>query len=351
MEGEFEGLNFNGIKKLFNLQHSKSSILKAESEGRIPNAHRIPIGKTSRCQRVWDYHQICKIGEKYGFLKNPSTPSVVTIFSTKGGILKSTISLNIARLHALHNIKTILIDLDPQADSSRNLGLEIDEDHIEDLYEVDKLLGGISGLYDLKRGDVEIEDIIQETDLPTLHLIPATTELIPLMEILNSEVRREYWIKEFLVKPLVEMGYELIIFDLAPSWNIYTSNAIAATDLLVSPLETKIAHYRNHKSFIEHLNKFLKKMNLEKRLDTLFVPVKTSSTRKLSIQIKQYYYNNVPGCSLASIRESIVGEESVAKKLSVIEYAHNKSLTEDIRELLAEINTKICSQNSKEKIH
>ncbi len=52
MQEEIEGLNFKGIKNLFNLSQTKSAILKAESEGRLPEAHRIKIGNTERTQRV-----------------------------------------------------------------------------------------------------------------------------------------------------------------------------------------------------------------------------------------------------------------------------------------------------------
>ena len=150
-----EGLNFKGIKNLFNLEQTKTAILKAESEGRIPLAHRVQIGKSNRKQRIWDYNQISKIGENYGFLKKPIGPKVVTVFSTKGGILKSTLALNIARAHALHNIKTMVIDLDPQCDSSRNLGLEVSEESVDSLEEAYQMLGEISGLFDLKKIEKE----------------------------------------------------------------------------------------------------------------------------------------------------------------------------------------------------
>lgn len=341
IEQQVEGLNFKGIKNLFNLTHTKSAILKAESEGRIPEAHRLPVGENGRVQRIWDYSQISRIGELYGFLKKPSRPYVIANFSTKGGILKSTIALNIARTHALHNIKTIVIDLDPQGDSSRNLGLDISEESVDSLEEANEILGGINGLFDLKQGSAKLTDLIQDTDIPTLQFIPATSELIALMDLLNSEVRREYWLKDFVVRPLQQMGYELVIIDLAPSWSIYTSNALTAADLLISPLETKIAHWRNHQAFIQQLEKFIDKMKLKEQLDKIFIPVKTSGTRKLSTQIKQYYHNNVKNCSPCSIRESIVGEEAVAKRLSVIEYANNNTLSEDFREFLIELNSKI----------
>ena len=236
----------------------------------------------------------------------------------------------------------MVVDLDPQGDCSKNLGLDLSEDSFEDLEEVDKKLEGIGGLFDIKASRATIDDILQPTDLPTLQFIPANSELIPLMELIGTEVRREYWLKENIIEPLKARGYELIILDLAPSWSLYTSNALAASNLLVSPMECKIAHYRNIKEFIHYLNGFIQKMDISNQLQTLFVPVKTSATRKLSMQIKQYYHNAIAGCSHGSIRESVTGEEAVANRVSVIEYAHKSTLAEEIKELMIEINSKMA---------
>ena len=234
MENATEGLNFTGVKKLFNIKQTKTAIFKAEEDGKIPKATRVSSGKGWRGQRIWNYNQIAYIGEKYGFLKKPIDPKVITVFSTKGGVLKSTLSLNIARMHALHNIKTIVIDLDPQGDSTRNLGLDISEDNIDNLDEVDEMLGRIKSLYDYFQKSEKLEKIIFKTELPTLDFIPSSPAIIPLIEILNTQTRREYQFKEKLVKPLKKLGYDLIIFDNAPSWSIFATNSIACTDVLVS---------------------------------------------------------------------------------------------------------------------
>jgi ATP-dependent protease HslVU (ClpYQ) ATPase subunit len=105
---------------------------------------------------------------------------------------------------------------------------------------------------------------------------------------------------------------------------------------LVSPLECRIAHYRNIKEFINQLDRFSKKMRLGE-LNRLFVPTKVSHHRKISVQIRDFYRENIEGCTKSSIRESIVGEEAVANRLSFIE-SSNKVVSDDIREFLIELN-------------
>jgi chromosome partitioning protein len=334
------GLKYRDIQRIFNTEVTKMALLKAESDGRIPKADRISYGKSSITHRIWPLESVSIIGEKYGFLEKPTSPSTICVFSTKGGVLKSTISLNIARMYALHNIKTCVIDLDPQGDTSRNLGFSIPEDEIEDLTDVDKYENEIENLASFFHKKSKLEDIIQNTELPTLDVILSSSALIPLMDSLNAVVRREYWIKENVINNLYKMGYDLVIIDLAPSWNIYTSNSITAASLLVSPLECKIAHYRNCKEFNNQLTRFCETMKItdQKRI---FIPTRVSSQRKVSVQIRQFYASNIPDCSMVSIRESVFGEEAIATRKSILEYCPTKTVAEDMREFLVEVNQKL----------
>lgn len=330
---------FRDIKYIYNTEVTKQALLKAEKEGRIPESQRVQYGNSSIQQRTWTIKDLPFIGEKYGFLNKPSKHATIAIYASKGGVLKSSTTLNIARMYALHNVKTCVIDLDPQADSSRNLGFDIPEESVSKLSELDNYYEGIQSLSDLYNKKTELKDIIQSTEIPTLDAVLATAELIPLMDKLNSELRREYWLKDNVIIPLQEMGYEMIIMDLAPSWSIYTTNAIVASDILLSPLECRIAHYRNSKQFIGQIENFSKSMKL-KSLRTAFIPTKVSHSRKISMQIRQFYASNITGCFLSAIRDSVIGEEAIAQRMSAIEYS-NKSIAEDIRAFLIELDSLI----------
>jgi len=101
------------ILEIFGSTAERDGILRAEKDGSLPKASRqagsIPT-------RVWDAEQLPKFGEKYGFLPKMHRPFVLTVFTSKGGVLKTTIALNIARMAALHNIRTLVIGLDLQCD-------------------------------------------------------------------------------------------------------------------------------------------------------------------------------------------------------------------------------------------
>ena len=127
--------------------------------------------------REWGMDQIPLLGERYGFLKAPSMPLSVSVFTTKGGVLKTTLALNIARMAALHNIKTCVVGLDIQGDITSALGLDVEPDDDDDLQLSLKKLNERKGLHDVFSGGMDIEDVITCTDVPTLWAIPETPEL------------------------------------------------------------------------------------------------------------------------------------------------------------------------------
>lgn len=280
-----------------------------------------------------DSQDIEKFTQHFGYLKSSRPAQVITCFVTKGGVLKTTLSLNLARLLAMHGIRTLVIGLDLQADVTSALGYDL-ADHNTELKDILRSIDSTRGLYDYAQGDVGLEDIIVKTDLPALDLIPETPELMSLEQQLISRARREFWLKEKVVEPL-KQRYEVIILDCSPNWNQLITNALTATDLLISPIECKINNYRNLKMFIALMNQF--KSDLELKFKHLYVPTRLSATRKLSKEIFSWYQENVPGCSPISVRESLDGEEATAMHLSIPEFAPDSLAAVEMRELVKHI--------------
>ena len=82
------GLKYKDIQKIFNPEVTKMALLKAESDGRIPQAKRVNYGKSSVTHRIWPLESVSIIGEKYGFLQKPTTPSTICVFLLKEASLK-----------------------------------------------------------------------------------------------------------------------------------------------------------------------------------------------------------------------------------------------------------------------
>jgi chromosome partitioning protein len=320
------------VLSIFGAEIGRSALLKAESSGAIPEPGRQETGAVRR--RSWSIDDLPAIGERYGFLKKPASPVVLTTFTTKGGVLKTTLALNIARMAALHNIRTCVVGLDLQGDISASLGLNVDIEESESMSDAIEKISSPRGLFDFMEGEVELEALIMDTDIPTLKFIPETPELVQLEQAITLRDRREYWLKEKVVSALTK-NFDLVIIDCSPNWNRLVTNALVASDLLVSPLECKINNFRNFSVFRQFLTKFRDEMRL--KFTTVFVPTRFSANRKLSTEIRNWYLTNAEGCIHDAIRESTGGEEATAMRLSLPEYAPTTLQADEVRNVLSQV--------------
>lgn len=311
-------------------------ILGLEESGDIPESIKFRSGALFK--KGWNFSDLPQIGQHIGYFKKFKSPVSVCVFTTKGGVLKSTLALNLARTAALHNLRTCVVGLDIQGDITNALGYECDLEDDGDIDEIIRKLNNTKGLADFFNGAARIEDIIVQADLPNLFLIPETPELVAMNDSLSNINRREFWIKEKLIDHL-KNHFDFIVMDCSPNWNKLTTNALVACDVLVSPLECKINNFRNFKVFKHFLSEFKADMRLN--FDTIFVPTKYSPTKKLSMEIKKWYQEKVAGCVDHGIKESVMMEESTALYKSAMEHAGGNKLTDEMISLLSEIHHRI----------
>ena len=323
---------YRKISQIFAHDISKKDYDNAVSKGQIPS----PVQKRQGNGVKYGHFlkDLPQIGQSWGFLKPFSSPAVYAVFTTKGGVLKTTLSLNLARTSALHNIKTCVIGLDMQGDITTALGHNADLEDCEDIQEVITKLNGTKGLADVFNGTARLKDVILPTELPSLFYIPETPELVAFNESVSNINRREYWLKEKIIDPLKE-DFDVIIMDCSPNWNRLITNALVSCDALISPLECKINNFRNFRVFKHFLSEFKQEMKLN--FDNIFVPTRYGTSKKLTLEIRQWYESNVEGCTQHGIRESVSGEEATALRASMPEHVPTKAVAQEIRDLLKEI--------------
>ena len=321
------------VINLFGMEVNRNSIIQAEKAGNIPTSVRQQRGSIRA--RAWETQDLPAIGERYGFLCRLAAPTAMAVFSTKGGVLKTTLALNIARMAALHNIRTCVIGLDIQGDITKAMGCYPEPDENSDLASAMEQMGEFLSLVDVFHDKAPLERTVLPTpELPTLSLIPETSALAALDVGLTPRPRREYWLRDNVVEPLKE-HFDLIVMDCSPSWSQITSNALVACDVLVSPLETKINHFRNYPDFVNFLTEFERVMGLN--YEKIAVPTRFVSTRKLCVDIRNWYLANATGCTAGVMRESITGEEAMSLCLSFPEHAPTSVAANEMRDLLREI--------------
>ncbi len=156
----------------------------------------------------------------------PHDPQIIAIANQKGGVGKTTTSINLAAALAEIGQKVLVVDLDPQGNASTGLGIEV----------ADRTLT----TYELLVEDVALRDVILKTDVPNLSIIPATVDLSSADIDLISNKKRSYLLKEALRQPeMADFGLDFILIDCPPSLNLLTVNAMVAAHSILVPLQSE----------------------------------------------------------------------------------------------------------------
>ena len=337
-----KGFTAAQIAKMFRVETSRQSMFKKEASGGIPTAARVMRGKIAT--RAWAFEQLPEIGERMGYLKKPLSPTVISVFSLKGGTGKSSLAFQMARTYALHNIKTLVIGLDAQESITQTLRRTVPISADSDSFEEP------NGIYQYLTANTPLESLIQQTDLATLDFIPETIELSILDIWLNQQKRKEYILKEKVVNPLFkDFGYDLIIFDCNPAWNATVTSALTASDTLISPLGADINSLKATRIFTELLADFQEDMKHD--FNTFFIVPTMLEPNKLSQNVLARYridYESL--CTVGSIRRAIVVQESNLLGKSLLETAYDSPAYDDFVGVMKEISESIQAavvQNTK----
>lgn len=146
---------------------------------------------------------------------------IIAIANQKGGVGKTTTSINLSATMGILEKKILLIDADPQANATSGLG--VDTDSVE------------FGSYQLLEHTMPAEKVIISTDSPNVDLIPAHIDLVAIEIELVDKERREYMLKQSLES--IKNSYDYIFIDCAPSLGLLTLNALTSADSVIIPIQ------------------------------------------------------------------------------------------------------------------
>ncbi len=147
---------------------------------------------------------------------------VIAIANQKGGVGKTTTAINLAASLAVLEKKVLIIDADPQANTTSGLNFSPDNDEKRTLYEV-------------MIGSIDIRDTLIQTEIGNLHMIPSHINLVGAeIEMLNDD-NRESVMKDALAP--IRDEYDYIIIDCSPSLGLITVNSLTAADSIIIPVQ------------------------------------------------------------------------------------------------------------------
>jgi chromosome partitioning protein len=152
-----------------------------------------------------------------------SMSRIVAVANQKGGVGKTTTAINVAASIASRGYRVLLLDFDPQGNASSGVGYPRDKVELT--------------VYDALVGEVTLEDVIRPTDITTLFVAPATTDLVGAeIELIGAD-HRERFLANALA-PIVN-DYDYIVIDCPPSLGILTLNALVAADGVLVPMQAE----------------------------------------------------------------------------------------------------------------
>lgn len=173
---------------------------------------------------------------------------VIAMCNQKGGVGKTTTTINLGAALAEVGRRVLLVDFDPQGSLSVGLGVN---PHTLDVSIYDLLL----------RRDTDVHDVIQPSGVESMDLLPANIDLSAAEVQLVSEVAREQTLRRVLAK--VRHDYDIVIIDCAPSLGLLTVNALTACDKVIMPLECEFFALRGIALLTDTIEKVTERLNPE----------------------------------------------------------------------------------------
>ncbi len=219
---------------------------------------------------------------------------IVSIFNQKGGVGKTTTNINLAAYIALQGHKVLVIDIDPQGNSSSGLG--VDKDNIENT------------TYELLVGETDINNtVISVENIENLKIIPSNMNLAGADLELSYMENRESILKTKL--GLLEESFDFIIIDCPPSLGLLTINALTASDSVLIPMQCEYYALEGISQLVKTIqmvnNGLNKNLEIEGVVLTMFDP-----RRNLQIQVAE---------ELKSYFGELVYESSIPRNIRLAE--------------------------------
>jgi chromosome partitioning protein len=207
---------------------------------------------------------------------------IIAVANQKGGVGKTTTTINLATALCAIGYKTLILDLDPQGNASTGLGVDHAARH--------------TTTYDVLVGNAPLLKSIVKTRVPGLHIAPAEADLAGAELELANVARRSYRLKDALRELVAQNDYAYVLIDCPPSLNVLTVNALTAADALLVPLQCEFFALEGLSQLLRTVD--LVRDNLNPRLEiqglvlTMYDP-RNNLSKQVSDDVRSHFGDTV----------------------------------------------------------
>jgi chromosome partitioning protein len=241
---------------------------------------------------------------------------VIAISNRKGGVGKTTSTINIGVALSMKKKKVLVIDFDPQSSLSKGMGIIEAENNI---------YGALLKLY-----EPQPINIFKNFDL-----IPATIDFVGAAIDLNSKKSREYFLKDMLDK--IKHSYDYILIDCSPSLELLTINALTAADEIIIPIQSEYMATEGISELIEVINEIKERLNPNLNVLGMFLTRydhRKIINRTIHEMVKDDYQEKIFS---TKIRDNVALTEASLARQNIFDYNPKSFGAEDYKKLTEEI--------------
>ncbi len=204
---------------------------------------------------------------------------VISVANQKGGVGKTTTSINISTILAKKGKRVLLIDADPQGNATSGIGIEKKTD---------------KSIYDVIIEETKLEEVVIDTQVKNLKICPSNINLAGAEVELVSMMSREYRLKERIDED--RENYDYIIIDCPPSLGLITLNAFTASDTVLIPVQCEYYALEGLEQLMNTVNLVKKHLNKELELEGAVLTMydaRTNLSNQVVKEVKNYFEDKV----------------------------------------------------------